>query len=85
MIVLWNVDSLDWRAAGGRLTADAISGRVLNPLPESGSVILFHDGGGNRRATARALSTIIRTLKDQGYEFCTLTQLAEAAGLRLGS
>lgn len=85
MIVLWNVDSLDWRAAGGRLTADAISGRVLNPLPESGSVMLFHDGGGNRRATARALSTIIRTLKDQGYEFCTLTQLSEAAGLRPGS
>ena len=84
-IALWNVDSLDWSTARGRPSADAIEARVLNPMPESGSVLLFHDGGGNRLATVQALSRIIRTLKDKGYEFCTLTQLAEAAGLRLGS
>lgn len=84
-IALWNIDSLDWRTVGGKPSADTIAHRVLNPLPESGSVMLFHDGGGDRRATVQALSRIIRTLKDQGYEFCTLTELAEAAGLRLGS
>jgi len=80
-IALWNVDSLDWRAARGRRGAEWIADRVLNPLPEPGSVLLFHDGGGNRSATVQALSTIIRTLKGEGYEFCTLSELAEAVGL----
>lgn len=80
-VVLWNVDSQDWRAARGRRGAEAIAEEVLDPLPEPGSVILMHDGGGDRRATVEALTTIIRHLKAENYEFCTLNQLAEAAGL----
>jgi peptidoglycan/xylan/chitin deacetylase (PgdA/CDA1 family) len=39
----------------------------------SGSVILMHDGGGNRAQTVAALPTILKTLKAQGYGFRVLT------------
>jgi peptidoglycan/xylan/chitin deacetylase (PgdA/CDA1 family) len=39
----------------------------------SGSVILMHDGGGNRSQTVAALPTILKTLEAQGYGFRTLT------------
>ena len=39
----------------------------------SGSVILMHDGGGNRSQTVAALPTILKSLKAQGYGFRTLT------------
>lgn len=78
-VVLWDIDSLDWLAARDGLGAGAIESRVLNPLPANGSVLLFHDGGGDRRLTVEALTTIIRRLKAEGYDFCTLTELVEGA------
>lgn len=80
-VVLWDVDSLDWLAARDGLGAGAIVENVLNPLPASGSVLLFHDGGGNRRLTVEALTTIIRRLKAEGYSFCTLSELAGSASI----
>jgi peptidoglycan/xylan/chitin deacetylase (PgdA/CDA1 family) len=35
----------------------------------NGSVILMHDGGGNRSQTIAALPTILKTLKARGYAF----------------
>jgi peptidoglycan/xylan/chitin deacetylase (PgdA/CDA1 family) len=61
-IVLWTVDPRDW-ARPGRAT---IISRVLNNV-RSGSVILLHDGGGNRSQTVAALPAILKTLKARGY------------------
>lgn len=66
-VVLWSVDPADWSRPG---TA-AIRSRVLNNV-RSGSVILLHDGGGDRSQTVAALPEIISTLKARGYGFATL-------------
>ncbi|WP_329002161.1 polysaccharide deacetylase family protein [Kribbella sp. NBC_00709] len=67
-LVVWTVDSRDWTKPGTK----AIVQRVLKNV-HSGSVILMHDGGGNRSETVAALPTILKTLKAQGYGFRTLT------------
>ncbi|WP_316525969.1 polysaccharide deacetylase family protein [Kitasatospora brasiliensis] len=66
-VVLWSVDPADWSRPG---TA-AIRSRVLDNV-RPGSVILLHDGGGDRSQTVAALPTIISTLKARGYTFATL-------------
>jgi peptidoglycan/xylan/chitin deacetylase (PgdA/CDA1 family) len=67
-LVVWTVDSRDWTKPG----PTAIVQRVLKNV-HSGSVILMHDGGGNRSQTVAALPTILKTLEAQGYGFRTLT------------
>lgn len=71
--VLWDVDSRDWTRPGPKKIA-AVVLRDTKP----GSVVLLHDGGGDRRQTAQALDTIIPKLRDAGYTFVTLDELAEA-------
>ena len=56
--VLWSVDSRDWQLPGTR----AIVKRVLAYV-EPGSIVLMHDGGGDRRETLRALPAILRALE----------------------
>lgn len=63
-IKLWTVDPRDWSRPG----TSTIVSRVLNNV-HSGSIILMHDGGGNRSQTVAALPTILRTLKSRGYTF----------------
>ena len=69
---LWTVDSLDWRYR----SSSAIKSRVLSQVHED-AVVLFHDGGGNRSATAAALPGIQRALKRRGYHFVTVSELNE--------
>lgn len=63
-IRLWSVDPRDWSRPG----TSVIVSRVLNNV-RSGSIVLLHDGGGDRSQTVAALPTILRSLKNQGYEF----------------
>lgn len=63
-LVLWDIDSRDWTRPG----TSAIVRRVLDKV-HSGSVILMHDGGGDRSQTVAALHAILRTLKARGYAF----------------
>ncbi len=69
--ILWNVDPQDWARPG----TDTISARVLQATT-NGSIILLHDGGGNRAQTLAALPTIIRTLQQRGLHFVTIKQMA---------
>ena len=41
----------------------------------NGSIILQHDGGGNRSQTLAALPQEIEFFKRQGYKFVTVTQM----------
>lgn len=72
----WNVDPRDWSLPG----ADAISRRVLEAT-RRGSIVIMHDGGGNRAETVAALPSIIRTLQSRGYRLVTVPELL---GLRPG-
>lgn len=69
--VIWSVDTLDWK----HRSASSVVSRALSGT-RNGSVILMHDGGGSRKATAAAVPTIIRRLRARGYDFVTLDELA---------
>jgi peptidoglycan/xylan/chitin deacetylase (PgdA/CDA1 family) len=66
-LVLWDVDSNDWRLPG----AAAIAGRVLGRV-RAGDVVLLHDGGGNRTQTVAALEQVLASLSARGFRFSAL-------------
>lgn len=66
-LTLWSVDPADWSRPG----SSVIVRRVLAKV-RSGSVILLHDGGGNRSQTVAALPKILKALKARGYLFYPL-------------
>jgi peptidoglycan/xylan/chitin deacetylase (PgdA/CDA1 family) len=67
-LVLWSIDPKDWMA--GR-TKKQIVKAVLSHL-EPGSIILLHDGGGNRSTTIAALPDIIRGIRARGFSIVTV-------------
>ncbi len=68
--VLWDVDTNDWQ----RPSADQIVRTVVDTAT-SGSIILMHDGGGDRSSTVAAVPLIVRQLRAKGYEFSTVGDL----------
>ena len=64
-VVLWSVDPRDWQPG---TTARRIVHAVLSHV-RPGSIILLHDGGGDRSATVRALPRIIRGIRKMGLAF----------------
>ena len=70
MSVIWNCDSLDWETPG----TYSIVSFALEGLG-NGSVILLHDGGGNRDQTLYALPILIEELQSQGFELVTIDEL----------
>jgi peptidoglycan-N-acetylglucosamine deacetylase len=70
--ILWNVDPKDWSRPG----TDAIIKNVLSST-HNGSIILMHDGGGDRSETVAALPTIITTLEQRGFQFVTIPHMIQ--------
>jgi peptidoglycan/xylan/chitin deacetylase (PgdA/CDA1 family) len=68
--VIWDVDPTDWSTPG----SSAIYQRVVGAV-EPGSIVLMHDGGGNRSQTVAAVPDIIRTLRARGYRMVTVSRL----------
>ena len=64
--VLWSVDSRDWKACKKELLVS----RVLKDI-KPGSIVLFHDTKSN---TVEALPEILKALKNEHYEFLTMTE-----------
>jgi peptidoglycan/xylan/chitin deacetylase (PgdA/CDA1 family) len=62
----WSVDPRDWAQPG---TRSIIHNILANTRP--GSIILEHDGGGNRSETVAALRVVIPALLREGYRFVT--------------
>jgi peptidoglycan-N-acetylglucosamine deacetylase len=62
----WSVDPRDWSRPGVRAIA-----RTIMSGTRTGSVILEHDGGGNRSQTVAALKIWLPRLLDAGYRFTT--------------
>jgi len=62
----WSVDPRDWSRPG-------VSSIVANIMrnTRTGSIILEHDGGGNRSQTVAALKIVLPRLLDAGYHFTT--------------
>lgn len=68
--IIWDVDPQDWAGPG----SGVIAGRVLGST-QSGSIVLMHDGGGNRSQTVAALPSIVRGLRHRGYRLVTVSKL----------
>jgi peptidoglycan/xylan/chitin deacetylase (PgdA/CDA1 family)/GT2 family glycosyltransferase len=70
--VTWSVDTSDWQQPGSSAIVDTVLTHSQN-----GSVILMHDGGGERSQTIEALPTVIRKLQEKGFRLVTLQQLVD--------
>jgi peptidoglycan/xylan/chitin deacetylase (PgdA/CDA1 family) len=70
LMVLWTVDTADWRRPGVRAIVRAAVGGA-----RPGAIILMHDAGGNRAQTLAALPQIIAQLRARGYKLVTVPRL----------
>jgi peptidoglycan/xylan/chitin deacetylase (PgdA/CDA1 family) len=68
--IQWNVDPRDWARPG---VAAIVANVVANARP--GSIVIQHDGGGDRSQTLAALPLEIGALRREGYQFVTVTQM----------
>jgi peptidoglycan/xylan/chitin deacetylase (PgdA/CDA1 family) len=68
-VVLWSVDPADWSPGS---SAKEITKRVLSAV-RPGSIVILHDGGGNRSATLAALPAIVRGIRRRGLQLVSLT------------
>ncbi len=68
--VAWDVDTSDWADQ----SPDDIRDRVLANV-HAGAIVLLHDGGGDRRGTARSVSAVVDDLHDRNYDVVTVSHL----------
>ncbi|MEQ4719620.1 polysaccharide deacetylase family protein [Nonomuraea sp. B19D2] len=66
-IVMWNVDTLDWRYRNSATVAR----RTLRSV-RPGSIVLFHD---IHRTTVGAMPRVLKSLAKRGYHFVTVSEL----------
>lgn len=85
-IILWNLDSEDWRYKSRADDATAnenvriIADKILSQV-EDGDVILMHE---IYRNSYEAACIVIDTLSAEGYEFVTVTELFGEDNLKVG-
>ncbi|MEI6503432.1 MAG: polysaccharide deacetylase family protein, partial [Armatimonadota bacterium] len=78
-IVLWDVDTNDWRRPG----ADTIYSRIMNGAAP-GRIVLCHDGGGPRSQTIAAIARAVPALQARGYQLVTVSQVLGLQSLPQG-
>jgi len=81
VIVGDKIDTSDWDEHP-RKTPQEITDSVFQQMHDmqtrpwmQGSIILLHDGGGDRAATVAALPVLIQALRDRGYTIVPVSQL----------
>lgn len=73
-IVLWSVDTLDWKIKSSKKIAE----RALTKIKD-GSIILMHD---THERTYEALKIMIPKLLEDGYQFVTVSELNKIRELK---
>lgn len=71
--VLFDVVPVDWED----VPAEEMLRRVLQNV-KPGSIILLHDGGGDRSETVKLTEPLIDSLARRGYQFVTVDELLKA-------
>ena len=71
-MILWNVDTLDWKTRNAQNTINVVLSRV-----KDGDIILMHD---LYDATGEASETIIPELVKRGFQLVTVSELASYRG-----
>jgi peptidoglycan/xylan/chitin deacetylase (PgdA/CDA1 family) len=70
----WRVSAGDWRVDA---TESAVYANVVNRVYD-GAIVEFHlDGVATPQSTGRALPRIIATLRERGYRFVTIPEMAQ--------
>jgi peptidoglycan-N-acetylglucosamine deacetylase len=72
VIWTWGQDSRDWSKKSG----ESIAMRIIKTV-KPGDIILFHDQGGDHSNTVKALQILLPALKEQGYQFTTVSTLLQ--------
>ncbi|WP_226582763.1 polysaccharide deacetylase family protein [Halobacillus litoralis] len=74
MVVMWSwhQDTKDWQSPGVPKIVNTVLSNAKN-----GDIILFHDFGGNRSQTVKALKQILPELIEEGYQFVTVSELIQ--------
>ncbi|MEH2145586.1 polysaccharide deacetylase family protein [Nostoc sp.] len=72
-VIMWSLTSAD---TDPHAKPQAFVNNVLKGA-KPGSIVLMHDGGGDRQRTVQALPQIISGLKQQGYRFVTIPELLQ--------
>lgn len=68
----WRQDTMDWKSP----SVEFVTTTVLSNI-QDGDIILFHDCVLGKSPTPEALKIIIPELKNRGYEFVTVSELAK--------
>ena len=63
-LVLWTVDTNDWRRPGAPVIAD----RIVQGATDK-AIVLMHDGGGNRTQTVQGLELALNRLSGRGLRY----------------
>lgn len=73
-IILWNIDTMDWKYKSKK--------KIINniiPQIEDEKIILMHD---TKKITYETLKQLLPKLKEQGYQFVTISELKEIKTIR---
>lgn len=76
-IILWSVDTLDWK----NKNTESIVSTTMSEVHD-GAIILMHD---IHPTSVDAIPTLIDTLRNAGYEFATVSELAKMHGVNLNA
>lgn len=73
-VIMWDVDPHDWHAKNSKYIANNIISNV-----KDGDIIILHDASAK---TVESLKLFIPWLKEQGYQFVTVSELKEIKDYR---
>ncbi|WP_244297344.1 polysaccharide deacetylase family protein [Brevibacillus antibioticus] len=79
-MILWDIDSWDWKGLTGPQVASNILGHVT-----PGAVVLQHSAGGTKdtlKGSVDALPYVIEVLREQKYTFSTVSDMFQLAAYR---
>ena len=71
-MILWDIGPKDFKY----IHSYEIVGKVLKKL-KSGSIIVLHDGGGDRSVTVEAVNILVKDIREMGYKFVTISELTD--------
>lgn len=66
----WHQDTKDWKSPSVNNIVNHVTSNV-----QPGDIVLLHDAGGNRSQTVKALDEVLTVLKEEGYQFVTVSEL----------
>lgn len=74
-LILWNIDTLDWKTRNAQATIDSVMSQV-----KDGDIILMHD---IHTESIDAAIELIPKLQEAGYQLVTVSEMAAAKGVQM--